>query len=70
MPMQLCIKPSCGKQYMSEDEDPYLCPACEKIKKEVAAIIDAKLGKRPKKKTMSALEAYDAAPKFHGFPRA
>jgi len=60
-----CIK--CREQYDTDDPDPYYCASCNEGRKAIAAEIDAKLANRPRKETMSALEAYDQAPKIKGF---
>jgi len=39
-----CIK--CKTPYVSEDADPYLCEACIRTRKQIAAEIDAKFANR------------------------
>lgn len=56
-----CIK--CSTQYQDEDPDPYYCPACVEVKRQVAAEIDAKRPKGPVIKTPSNLEAFEAVAK-------
>lgn len=60
-----CIK--CGKEYKDSDPDPYYCKACVAEKKAIAEAVDKKVQARSRKKTISALQEYDNAPKVHGF---
>jgi len=60
-----CIK--CKAQYSSSDPDAYYCEVCNEERLRIAKEIDAKVQARPQKETVSALEAYDNAPKFNGF---
>jgi len=61
-----CIK--CRASYQSEDPDPYYCSPCNEQRKAVAAQVEATIGNRPsKKKVMSGLQEYEAAPKVRGF---
>lgn len=60
-----CIK--CHVQYNSDEEEPYYCETCLVEKKAIAKSIDEKMQGRPKKEPVSALDAYDASPKFKGF---
>jgi predicted nucleic acid-binding Zn-ribbon protein len=46
-----CIK--CGKEYQSDDIDPYLCAECLVLKEKIAKEIDAKFANRPKKEGQS-----------------
>jgi len=62
-----CIKPGCSEQYRDEDPDAYYCDTCKKEREELAKQVDAKIAARPSSKPASALQAYDAAPKVHGF---
>lgn len=62
-----CLK--CQKPYQDEDPDPYYCVECQKIRKEIAAKVDAQIGFRPSKKPTSMLQEYDASPKVRGFVR-
>ena len=65
MVQHTCIK--CSKKYQDNDPDDYYCKSCNKIRKEVAKQIDAKMSGRPKKQVVSAIAAYDAAPKVGAF---
>ena len=61
-----CIK--CGDKYQDNEADDYYCPPHDAERKQIAKEIDTKLSKRPpKRKIMSGLDEYDAAPKVHGF---
>ena len=58
---------SCGTQYQSADADPYLCEACTKKRKAIAAEVDKKRASIVSKPRASLLQEYDAAPKVRGF---
>lgn len=62
-----CIK--CQTQYTDTDPDAYYCEPCNAERKAIAADIDKKLAMKPKKKIMSSIQAYNAAPKVRGFIR-
>lgn len=62
-----CIKPTCGKQYEDSDPDAYYCPECVAEKKQIAASIDARLGRVERTQPVSDLQAFDMSPKFRGF---
>lgn len=59
-----CIK--CKKQYESVEPDAYYCEDCFKVKKQVAAEIDAKFANRPRKEVVSDLQNFDAIAKQRG----
>jgi len=61
-----CIK--CKARYEDEDVDPYYCISCQENNKILAKELDKRFIARPKVK--SVLEAYEEAPKLHGFPSA
>jgi hypothetical protein len=58
-----CIKPGCGVQYTSDDQERYYCEACNEARKVVAAEIDAKYGSRAGEEVVSDLQAYEAEAK-------
>lgn len=59
----------CGKAYTDDDPEVYKCPSCVEEHKALARKIDEERAKQPKERQMSDLQAYDAAPKVHGFIR-
>ena len=63
-----CIK--CSSEYEDNQVDAYYCPSCVKSKAVIAAEIDAKLSKIPRKETLSDLQIYERAQKIRGFPSA
>lgn len=63
-----CIK--CQSQYFDNEVDDYYCPPCNEVRIAIAKEVDLKMASRPpKRKTMSALQEYDASPKVRGFVR-
>ena len=58
-----CIKPACGAKYQDKDPDPYYCPQCNEIRKQVALEVDKRMANRPRKEVMSNLQAYESAAK-------
>jgi hypothetical protein len=62
-----CIKPTCANSYEDNDPDAYYCPSCIEVNKAIAKKIDQTIGSQPKEKIMTPLQAYEAAPKVHGF---
>lgn len=63
-----CTK--CGSSYQDEDVEAYLCAPCIAERKAIAAQVDAQMASRPRTQPKSELQAYDEAPKVHGFMRA
>lgn len=67
---QNCVR--CREPYETDDLDPYYCPPCLRIVKEMAIELDKKVANRPKKIVKSDLQIYDEArPRgVGGFPKA
>lgn len=51
---------SCGKNYEDTDPEVYFCPVCIKKRKQIAAEIDKRIGQNPRRKEVSALQAFEA----------
>lgn len=57
----ICIKPNCGKSYLSEDEDPYYCDECQKERDIIAKEVDKKMAGRVTVQEKTELQMYDEA---------
>lgn len=68
MNTHLCIK--CKVQYQDGEIDDYYCSPCNEERKRIAQEIDKKFSGKSVAPIKSALQEYEEAPKFHGFPRA
>lgn len=62
-----CIKPDCQNSYQDNEPDAYYCQSCQKEKERLAKQVDSKFQTRSRKKTTTALDEYNNAPKVHGF---
>jgi hypothetical protein len=62
-----CIK--CSTSYTDTDPDAYYCATCNAERKAIAAQVDKRLNGKVHREVMSAIKAYDAAPKVRGFIR-
>jgi len=60
----------CKAQYQDTDVDAYYCETCNIERKRIALEIDKKIGLNPKKPVVSAMQAYENAPKIRGFANA
>ena len=67
MSLFTCVKPSCGNQYESKEDEAYYCTQCQEARKKVMAELDAKFKNRVSVPVKTALQEYDEAPKVHGF---
>lgn len=59
----------CKAKYESEDPDPFYCPPCDEVRKEIAKDVDKKMvGVATKRPVKSDLQVYDEIRKAKGTP--
>lgn len=58
-----CIKPTCGREYESPEEEAYLCGQCRQEKKAIAAQIDAQFAGKAQEPVVSELQAFESSAK-------
>lgn len=66
--LHTCIKPSCGKQYKSTEEEAYYCPSCVEEKKALAATLDRQFSTKGRAPVVSDLQAFEAEAKVFTDP--